>query len=250
MSAVRDESAVAFETALRQLQSYRGDPIATIDAACAAEPGFVMGHVLRAEVCITMWERGFLPEVQRGLERLERLAPSATDREQRHIAAIRDWAAGEWEGLRLRLDRLLDDYPTDILALQIGHLADFYHGDRDNLHVRHHRRVFDDPEVRTNQAIMQAVTQHIEQHMAAMGQKPIELMWAIGQEVPPWRMPAPPGAEGTPPGESGPPPDGGPGSPTPPPVERAQPLGGEPPEGGPLMPVNPLDGERAPAGPQ
>ena len=136
MSAARDESAAAFETALRQLQSYRGDPIATIDAAFAAEPGFVMGHVLRAEVCITMWERGFLPEVQRGLEHLERLAPSATDREQRHIAAIRDWTRGDWDGLRAGLDRLLDDYPTDILALQVGHLADFYHRDRDNLRGR------------------------------------------------------------------------------------------------------------------
>jgi hypothetical protein len=123
-------------------------------------------------------------------------------------------------------------------------------GDRDDIHVRHHRRVYDDPEVRANPAIMQAVTKHIEQHMAALGQKPIELMWAIGQEIPPWRAPAPPG-EGPP---GGPPPDGPtdgtPGSPTSPPVERAQPLGGEAPPGGPLMPVNPLDGERAPAGPQ
>ena len=135
-SAVHAESAAAFERALRQLQSYRGDPIAGIDAAFAAEPGFVMGHVLRAEVCITMWERGYLPEVRRGLEHLERLAPSANDRERQHIAAIQDWAAGDWEGMRTRLDRLLDDYPADILALQIGHLADFYHGDRDNLRGR------------------------------------------------------------------------------------------------------------------
>jgi tetratricopeptide (TPR) repeat protein len=92
--------------------------------------------VLRAEVCITMWERGFLPEVQRGLEQLERLVPSATDRERLHIAAIRDWADGNWDGMRARLDRLLDAYPTDILALQVGHLADFYHGDRDNLRGR------------------------------------------------------------------------------------------------------------------
>ncbi len=131
-----EPSLALFETALRQLQSYRGDPIATIDAAFAAEPDFVMGHILRAEVCITMWERGFLPEVRRGLEQLERLAPLATDRERMHIAAIRDWAAGDWEGMRARLDRLLDDYPTDVLALQVGHLADFYHGDRDNLRGR------------------------------------------------------------------------------------------------------------------
>jgi hypothetical protein len=136
MSAASERSVLAFETALRQLQSYRGDPIATIDAAFEAEPDFILGHILRAEVCITMWERGFLPDVQRGLAHLTRLAPLATDRERLHIAAIRDWADGNWEGMRARLDRLLVDYPTDVLALQIGHVADFYHGDRDNLRGR------------------------------------------------------------------------------------------------------------------
>jgi tetratricopeptide (TPR) repeat protein len=38
--------------------------------------------------------------------------------------------------MRARLERLLDEYPTDALALQVGHLADFYHGDRDNLRGR------------------------------------------------------------------------------------------------------------------
>jgi hypothetical protein len=136
MSAAGEQSIVAFETALRQLQSYRGDPIATIDAAFATEPDFILGHILRAEVCITMWERGFVPDVQRGLEQLERLAPLATDRERMHIAAIREWVDGNWDGMRARLDRLLVDYPTDVLALQVGHVADFYHGDRDNLRGR------------------------------------------------------------------------------------------------------------------
>jgi nucleotide-binding universal stress UspA family protein len=53
-----------------------------------------------------------------------------------HIAAIADWVAGNWDGMRVRLDRLLEAYPTDMLALQVGHLADFYHGDRDNLRGR------------------------------------------------------------------------------------------------------------------
>jgi hypothetical protein len=136
MSATSESNAALFETALRQLQSYRGDPVATIDTALAADPDFVLGHILRTEVCITMWERGFLPEVQRGLLHLERLAPSATDRERLHIAAIRDWAFGDWDAMRSRLDRLLEEYPTDVLALQVGHLADFYHGDRNNLRGR------------------------------------------------------------------------------------------------------------------
>jgi hypothetical protein len=136
MSAANERSAAAFETALRQLQSYRGDPISTIDAAFTDDPDFVSGHILRAEVCITMWERGFLPDVQRGLAQLERLVPLANDRERLHIAAIRDWADGNWDAMRARLDRVLVDHPTDILALQVGHIADFYHGDRDNLRGR------------------------------------------------------------------------------------------------------------------
>jgi tetratricopeptide (TPR) repeat protein len=136
MTAADPQSLEVFETALRQLQTYRGDAIATIDSALAEDPGFVSGHIFRAEVCITMWERAFHAEAERSLRALETLAGTATDRERAHIAAINDWVGGNWEGMRLRLDRILDDYPTDALALQIGHIADFYHGDRDNLRGR------------------------------------------------------------------------------------------------------------------
>ena len=129
-------------------------------------------------------------------------------------------------------------------------------GDRDDVHIRAHRRVADDPTIRRDQNALRAVTQHIEQHMQALHGKPIELMWAIGQEVPPWRMPAPGGAPpgpGGPPMGGPPPPDGGPpgggGGPPPKPVERARPMGGEPDPGLPLMPTNPSTGQRAPAGP-
>jgi len=136
MSTTREDSVATFETALRQFQTYRGDPIATIDSVLAGDPDFVMGHVLRAEIGIAMWERAFRPDIQRSLEHLERLAPSATERERMHIVAIGDWASGNWRGMQARLDRLLDAWPTDMLAVQVGHLADFYHGDRDNLRGR------------------------------------------------------------------------------------------------------------------
>ena len=134
--AIDHTAAAAFETALRQFQSYRGDPVATIDAALEAHPEFIAGHILRAEVLITMWERSFLPDIRGTMTTLQALAPRATEREHAHIAAIGDWVAGDWRGMQARLDRILDDYPTDALALQVGHLADFYHGDRDNLRGR------------------------------------------------------------------------------------------------------------------
>lgn len=128
-----------FERALAALNVYRGDAVAIIDEALSADPDFVMGHVLRAEVMITMWERSVLPEVRKGLDRLHALQVHSTDRERAHTQAVAQWARGDWDGMRLGFERLLAEHPRDLLALQVSHLADFYHGDRDNLRARPER---------------------------------------------------------------------------------------------------------------
>ena len=128
-----------FERALAALNVYRGDAVAIIEEALAVDPDFVMGHVLRAEVLITMWERSVLPKVQESLDRLQALHSSSNDRERAHVQAISRWVAGDWDGMRIAFERLLSDHPRDLLALQVSHLADFYHGDRDSLRARPER---------------------------------------------------------------------------------------------------------------
>ncbi len=130
------KSLQIYEQALRALNCYRGDAVAIIDQALAVDPDFAMGHVLRAQVQVTMWERSVLPGVKSGVARLESLHGGMNDRERRHARALKLWAAGDWEGHRAELDRLLAGYPRDLLALQVGHLADFFHADRDNLRGR------------------------------------------------------------------------------------------------------------------
>jgi tetratricopeptide (TPR) repeat protein len=130
------KSQEIYEQALRALNVYRGDAVAMIDQALAAEPDFAMGQVLRAQVLVTMWERSVLPGVQAGVARLEALHARMNDRERRHARALKRWAAGDWEGHRAELDHLLAEHPRDLLALQVGHVADFFHGDRDNLRGR------------------------------------------------------------------------------------------------------------------
>ena len=125
-----------YQAALHQLQCYLADPVATIDEALAEDPDFVLGHIFRAEAHITAWERSILPEVEKSLQRLEELGDKANERERAHTGAIRAWAAGDWNGMRVRLERIGAEYPRDVLALQMGHLTDFYHGDRDNLRNR------------------------------------------------------------------------------------------------------------------
>ncbi|MDE0048889.1 MAG: tetratricopeptide repeat protein [Rhodospirillales bacterium] len=135
-SATDPKSLEILESAIRQFQIYRGDAVATIDRALADDPDFVAGHIFRTEMHMMLWERSVLPEVEAGLGRLRALADKATERERAHIAAIADWAAGDWQGMSVRLDRIVADEPRDVVALQCGHLSDFFQGDRDNLRGR------------------------------------------------------------------------------------------------------------------
>ena len=135
-SATKPESLDILETAMRQFQCYRGDAVATIDQALADDPEFVTGHIFRTAMHTMLWERSVQAEVAAGLGRLEALADRATERERAHIAAIADWAAGDWEGMSARLERIVADEPRDALALQVGHLSDFFLGQRDNLRGR------------------------------------------------------------------------------------------------------------------
>jgi tetratricopeptide (TPR) repeat protein len=138
-SSGASSSHQTFERALAALNVYRGDAVSIIEEALAADPDFVMGHVLRAEVLITMWERSVLPKVRESLQRLQALHAGSTDRERAHTQAIARWVDGDWDGMRIILERLLAEHPRDLLALQVSHLADFYHGDRDSLRARPER---------------------------------------------------------------------------------------------------------------
>ena len=125
-----------YERALAAFNLYRGDPVAIIDEALEAAPDFVMGGIFRAHMFAGLWEESAVAEVKAELARLETLVSGANERERAHLAALGDWAAGDWHGMRARLDRILMDHPRDLLALQMGHLADFFMGDRDNLRGR------------------------------------------------------------------------------------------------------------------
>src|SRR5262245_21672289 len=125
-----------YETALEQFQTYVGDPIATIDEALQAAPAFIAGHMLKALVLYTLAERKFVPMVKAALDAALQHAARANDRERGLMAATRLLVDGNWHLACQAIDRVLAGYPRDALALQVGHLMDFYRGDALNLRNR------------------------------------------------------------------------------------------------------------------
>lgn len=86
-----------FEEALRQYQTYVGNPIATIDEALAVDPTFLVGHVFRALVLGTGGERRYTELGRANVTAAEALLDKANGRERGLVAAARALADGEWD---------------------------------------------------------------------------------------------------------------------------------------------------------
>ncbi len=136
LSTRNDEAIAHFETALKQLQTYVGDPLATLDAALEADPDFMLAHVFKVLAMATVAEQRFVPDMRAALERAQSLASHANARERGLLTAAQRFVHGQWRDACRALDDVLVEHPRDALALQIAHLFDFYRGDALNLRNR------------------------------------------------------------------------------------------------------------------
>ena len=134
LTGANDSASELYAQALTELQCYRNDPLATVDAALAERPDFVMAHCLRAYLHLLSSERAAMPEAQASFKAAAVLP--ANDRETGHLAAIQRFLEGDMQRGIEALESVLIDYPLDILALQTAHLSDFYVGDARSLRDR------------------------------------------------------------------------------------------------------------------
>lgn len=128
VSSTNTNSLERFEAALELLHGYYGDPLTVIDHALAEDPGFVMGHAMRAGMMITAGDGSAEPMLRQSVKAGEALSASANERERRHIAAARAWLDGHFARSIQLYGDIVVDYPRDSLALQIAHIGDFLLG--------------------------------------------------------------------------------------------------------------------------
>ena len=124
----------SFERALDAHLSWRSGADLHLQEAVREAPAFTMAYVLRCyfDLCNRDWAR-----VQ--LARAAYAAASrlpATPRERLHLAAIQAALADDFAAFRTLLHRLLEEYPRDLLALQVGHAFDYLTGDSEGLATR------------------------------------------------------------------------------------------------------------------
>src|SRR5437879_1389441 len=86
LSGATATSLPHFETAVRELNLFINDPVATVDKAIAESPDFVMAHALKAWLLLLGTEPAALPLARATLTTARALP--ANPREQGHLAAI------------------------------------------------------------------------------------------------------------------------------------------------------------------
>ncbi|MEM9341779.1 MAG: tetratricopeptide repeat protein [Pseudomonadota bacterium] len=123
-----------FDAALRAFNVYRGDPVAHLDAALQEAPDFTMAHILKAYLFGLATEPDATAEARFVLKTARLLAVS--EAEQSHIAGLDALLDGNWTAAAVTLDNHNMAHPHDLVALQAGHLMDFYRANARNLRDR------------------------------------------------------------------------------------------------------------------
>ncbi len=119
-------AATPYARAVRELQCFIGDPVASADAAIAEAPDFTMAHVFKGYLFGLSTEASAMAAARACHEAAARLA--ANPRESAHVAALGALVAGRWHEASGILERLTIEHPLDALALQAGHQIDFFTG--------------------------------------------------------------------------------------------------------------------------
>jgi hypothetical protein len=126
----------AAERALWRMMSFYDAPLADLDAAIAADPGWAMPHTMKAGFLLSLTEPTLHVEAAAHVAAARTAARPAPAREQAHLDAVECVLEGRWHHACRRWDELLIDHPRDALALQWAGLWDFYRGDAHGLRQR------------------------------------------------------------------------------------------------------------------
>ncbi|NBC13391.1 MAG: tetratricopeptide repeat protein [Gammaproteobacteria bacterium] len=134
LSGAGAEAATLFDQAVEAFNIYRGDPVALLDSAIAAAPDFAMAHIAKAWLYVLATEPAAAAEAGRIIAQIRTLP--LNDREASHVAALEKLIANQWTEGAVALDHHNIRYPHDMVALQAGHLSDFFRANARNLRDR------------------------------------------------------------------------------------------------------------------
>jgi hypothetical protein len=124
------------QPALELLLAHRGNPSTEVDRVLADDPQCLFGHCLRAALIVLADDGAARPSLAASLAVIEAASPHPDEPARRHATAARAWLDGDPGLAAERYGAIVNDRPTDILALVVAHALDFRLGQRHMLRDR------------------------------------------------------------------------------------------------------------------
>jgi hypothetical protein len=134
LSGATSEAGRLYDQAVDAFNVYRGDPVGLLDRALEIAPAFSMAHIFKAHLYGLATEPKATADARTIVEHVKTLP--LTEREASHVTALDQLLDGNWTAAALALDRHNVRYPHDLVALQSGHLMDFYRANARDLRDR------------------------------------------------------------------------------------------------------------------
>jgi hypothetical protein len=123
-----------YDRAIDLLLRFHPDVVSAMTDLDETHPTMPMGQALVAYLHLMSTDADDLDTARVAAGRLA--SSAAHPRELAHADAVSAWVGGNWHLAASVLDDLLVRWPTDLLALMIGHQLDFFVGDAGNLRDR------------------------------------------------------------------------------------------------------------------
>ena len=125
----KNASAVkAYNEAVSSFLEYRTTAMPSAKQAADLDPQFCLAHCLRGYFFMVFGTLAVLDKARAALGQAQKTSEGATDRERRHVEALRLWIEGDLMAANACWERILYDYPHDLLALRLHHFNSFWMG--------------------------------------------------------------------------------------------------------------------------
>lgn len=128
------EAIERYDRAIDRLLRFHPDVITELDGLLEHHGDAPMAHVLAAHLSLMSTDTADLADARVALDALRGMR--LDERSEAHATAIDRWLRGDWRGAADQLDVVLRRWPSDLLALSIGHQLDFFLGESTNLRDR------------------------------------------------------------------------------------------------------------------
>jgi tetratricopeptide (TPR) repeat protein len=130
MTAASAEAVRHFDATILHYLGIRSDTGDKLKATFQADPDMPMAHIARGCFMKLFCSAALDRKAEESLAEAERLTASGgTDREKRHVAALRAWCGQDIAGATDIWNDILLEHPRDVFALRLGHFTHFYMGD-------------------------------------------------------------------------------------------------------------------------